>query len=362
MPKGFNLNELKGFDVYRSAKSDTGFIKVNTRPLTKETKSFTDLTPKQSNYYKVLARNTAGDSAYSYPLMGLIPDRSPPQTPLQLKGKVDTSGHVLLTWKSNTEKDLKGYRIFRNNDSAEELVEITKIIITDTVFKDTITLETLTEEIYYSITAVDQVYNNSPYANPVKLKRPDKIKPVAALFREVVHSDTSIVVKWVSSTSKDAERYELWRNYGNITTEKIKEWKATDSLYEFSDTPIEYGVYYHYHLKVIDDDGNVSLSESAPHYFDARIRKQIRKITYLVNVEKKTITLNWEYPEKELYSFVIYKAKKGESLKIIKTLKGSVYTFEDKELYIGNEYEYRIKANFNSGAESYMSDAVIIEF
>ena len=72
--------------------------------------------------------------------------------------------------------------------------------------------------------------------------------------------------------------------------------------------------------------------------------------------------LDWDYPEKDLYSFNIYKAKKGEPLKIIKTLKADVSSFYDRDLNIGNEYEYRIKANFISGAESYISDAVVIEF
>lgn len=362
MPKNFDLNELVGFEVLRSGTIDGNYSRINKRTLSKEAVKFIDTRPEQSNYYKILAYNTDGDSAYSHPLLGLLPDIKPPKTPIGLKGKVDTSGHVILTWKPNTEKDLKGYRIFRNNALAEELVEITKIIISDTLFKDTITLETLTEEVFYSITAVDQVYNNSPYASPVKLKRPDKIKPVPAIFKEVIHSDTTIAVKWVSSTSKDAANYELWRNFGSYPSEKIKEWKATDSLSEFIDTPTEYSVYYQYNLKVTDDDGNFIMSQSAPHYFDTRVRKPIKKITYAVNTEKKTITLSWEYPEKELYSFLIYKAKKGEPLKIVKTLKGNIFTFEDKELYIGNEYEYRIKANFNSGAESYISDAVEIEF
>lgn len=362
LPKGFNTDELKGFDVYRSKKSDIGFVKLNKKLLPENTNTYTDLNPNKLNYYKVLAYNTAGDSAYSYPLMGIVPDKTPPVIPLGFKGKVDTSGRVLLMWKPNHEKDLKGYRIFRNNDVNEERVEITKYIITDTIFKDSITLETLTEDVYYFITAVDEVYNNSSYSPAIKLKRPDKIKPVAALFKEVIHSDTTIVVKWINSTSKDAERYELWRNYGNKPLEKIKEWKASDSLSEFIDTPLEYAVYYQYQLKVVDDDGNFSMSTSAVHYFDARVRKPIKKITYIINRENNTITLRWEYPEKDLYSFAIYKAKKGEPLKIIKTVKGNVFSYEDKELSVGNEYEYYIKANFNSGAESYISVPLKIGF
>ncbi|MBA3705296.1 MAG: fibronectin type III domain-containing protein, partial [Bacteroidetes bacterium] len=362
MPENFNLNELTGFNIYRSESMEGVYTKLNDELLSKENKIFIDDKPNPSNYYKILALNTYGDSAYSYPMIGLVPDMHPPKIPQNLKGEIDSLGHVILSWQSNKEIDLQGYRIFRNNAVNEELVEISKYIYKDTIYKDTVALETLSEEVFYSITAVDKVYNNSPFSPKVKLKRPDKIKPVEVQFVEVIHNDTSIVLKWISSTSKDVEKYELWRNKGNSNLEKIKEWTAKDSLDKFTDTSLEYGNYYTYQIKVIDDDNNFSISASASHYFDSRIRKQIKQINYKVNLESKSILLNWYYPESDLYSFVIYKAKKGEPLKIIKTLKGNIFSFVDTDLFVGNKYEYCIKANFNSGAESYVSDAIDVDF
>lgn len=362
MPENFNLNELQGFNIYRCKDIEGEYRKINRELLLKEMIKYIDHSPNQSNYYKVFAYSIYGDSSCSHPVMGLIPDTHPPKTPIGLKGKIDTLGNVLLNWSPNKENDLKGYRVFRNNAANEELVEITKNILSDTIYKDTITLQTLTEEVFYSITAVDKVYNNSPFTQTIKLKRPDKIKPVEAQFIEVIHNDSSIIVKWIPSSSKDVQRYKLWRNIENSAPEKIKEWTATDTLHEFIDKKLEYGKFYQYEIKVIDDDNNFSISNSAPHYFDSRIRKQIKKINYKIDLKNRSITLNWSYPEKELYSFNIYKAKKGEPLKIIKTLKGDILTFNDGDLSIGNEYEYRIKANFISGAESYISDAIIVEF
>jgi hypothetical protein len=310
----------------------------------------------------VVAYNNYGDSATSHPMMGLVPDKTPPKTPLGLNGKVDTLGRVILTWKANKETDLQGYRIFRNNDVREELVEITKLIFNDTIFNDTISLETLTEEVYYSITAVDMVYNNSPYAKSVKLKRPDKIKPVEAQFINVIHNDTSIIAKWIPSTSKDVLRYELFRKSEKTNFVKIKEWKAENKMDSIIDSQLEYANYYTYQIKVLDDDGNYSVSTSGSHYYDSRVRKPIKKIKHKVDLEKKTISLDWEYPEMELYNFVIYKAKKDEPLKIIKTLKPTVFSFEDKDTSPGNKYVYRIKANFNSGAESFISNEIIVEY
>lgn len=362
MPSKFDLNELAGFDILRAEEMEGKYIKMNKTKLPKETNLFKDLKPKSSNYYKVLAYSIYGDSAYSHPMMGLIPDKTPPLVPIGLKGKVDSTGKVTLSWKPNKEKDLKGYRIFRNNAANEELVEVTKVILTDTLFKDTLNLKTLSEDVFYSITAVDQVYNNSPFAKPLKLKRPDKIKPVEAQLFQPIHNDTSIVVKWIPSTSKDVASYELWKNATGEAPQKIKEWKSTDTIREYRDANLKYATYYQYQIKVTDDDGNFSMSSTKPHYFDSRIRKPIKKISYKVDLENKSILLKWEYPEKELYSFVIYKAKAGEPMKIIKTVKATVFNFEDKELFIGNKYVYKIKAIYNSGAESKISDEINVTF
>ncbi|HET6224778.1 MAG TPA: fibronectin type III domain-containing protein [Bacteroidia bacterium] len=362
MPTGFDLNELIGFDVLRAETAAGNYAKINKNKLPKETKTFLDKEPKSTNYYKVMALGVSGDSAFSFAMMGLVPDKTPPAIPTGLNGKIDSAGNVRLSWKPNKDKDLKGYRIFRNNAMNEELVEVTKEILTDTIFNDKVSLETLSEDVFYSITAVDQVFNNSPFAKAVKLKRPDKIKPVEAQFLQLTHNDSCILVNWIPSTSKDAEKYELWKNKKGEAPQKIKEWKATDSLHQYKDAQLEYGTYYQYSIKVIDDDKNFSSSTSGMHYFDSRIRKPVSKIKYKVNLEQRSITLNWEYPENDLYSFVVYKAKVGDPLKIVKTLKPGQFLFEDKELYIGNKYVYKIKAIYNSGAESKMSDEIKIEF
>ncbi|HET8963918.1 MAG TPA: hypothetical protein VFM99_08475 [Chitinophagales bacterium] len=362
MPLDFNLNELSGFDIRRSETINGEYIRLNNQKLPKETKSYLDNKPMATNYYKVIAFNATGDSTYSHPMMGLIPDKTPPAIPQELKGKIDSLGNVILHWKPNTEKDLRGYRIFKNNSLNEELVEITKEILVDTIFKDRVSIQTLSEEVYYAITAVDRVYNNSPYSKPIKLKRPDKIKPVDAQFLQLSHNSNAVKVKWIPSTSKDAQQYELYRVLKGAEQIKIKQWLANDTLKEFDDLQVEYGNYYQYKIKVIDDDGNFSVSTSPFHYFDSRIRRPITNFEYKIYKEKKSIQLSWKYPENELYSFIIYRAKKGESFKIIKTLKPGIHTFEDLDLNIGNEYIYKMKAVYKSGAESALSQELIVNF
>ena len=72
-------------------------------------------------------------------------------------------------------------------------------------------LKTLTKFIYYSLTSVDKVYNNSKYSSVIKLKRPDIIAPVAPVFIQTSHNNKSVELKWYRSTSDDVEKYELHR-------------------------------------------------------------------------------------------------------------------------------------------------------
>jgi hypothetical protein len=355
-PHGVNAEEILGYSVYRSRTDNGPYARLNKKPI-KDVYEFLDERPYKSTFYKLVTYNIYGDSIASFPFMSLIPDKSPPKIPVGFKGQIDTTGKVRLTWIPNKESDLKGYRIFRNNAPDEEPVEITRVIWRDTVYLDTVDINTLTEEVYYFITAVDEVYNNSPYSKSIKLRRPDKIKPVGVVFNELYHKDSVIVLAWIPSTSKDVVNYELYRRTNN-EFQKIISWNGRDSLKSYHDDKIIYGNYYQYKIRVYDEGGNFSESISSSHYYDSRLRKPISKINYTVDREKKSVTLKWEYPEKDVFNYVLYRAKKGEELKSFRTLKAQTSSYVDKELYIGNVYIYKLKANFNSGAESFLSKEI----
>ncbi|MGZ3884798.1 MAG: hypothetical protein ACXVPD_11605, partial [Bacteroidia bacterium] len=76
----------------------------------------------------------------------------------------------------------------------------------------------------------------------------------------------------------------------------------------------------------------------------------------------KLVRLRWGYPEKDIEKYIIYRAKKDGPLSIIKTLSAPAQQFEDKTPNIGNVYEYRIKAVYMNGAESVISDPVIVDY
>lgn len=362
-PKETNLTTLKGIKISRTEKSGNLGTILTSSLLPITTTSYIDEKPLQTNYYKVLAFTKDGDTIPSFEGFGMLPDRIPPQTPTDIKGYIDSTGLVHLNWKSNTEKDIQGYRIFRKNDLREELIERTRRIITTPEYIDTVDIKTLSKYVYYSLTAVDNVFNNSGYSSLLKLKRPDIIPPVAPVFVKTVHDQKRIHIKWYNSTSDDVEKYELYRiNFQTKQSEKLKEWMIADTSTIYKDTTAVLGETYQYKLIVYDDSKNKSESLSPFITFETGLRKPIIDITQKVDLEKRTIELYWNYPEKDIYNFIVYKAKEGEALRIYKTLKPADMKLIDKNIYPGNIYLYRIKATYISGVESELSKEIKVTF
>lgn len=363
LPKEANLSVIKGLSITRSDKPGELGTLLTPKLLPATATSFTDEKPHQTNYYKVLAISVENDTVPSFEGFGMLPDRDPPAVPTEIKGYIDSTGLVHLSWKTNSEKDIQGYRIFRKNAMDEELIERTRRIVVPASYIDTVDIKTLTKYVYYSLTAVDKVFNNSPYSPVLKLKRPDIIKPVAPLFVKTVHDNKRILLKWYNSTSDDVEKYELYRiNNKTQHEEKIKTWMVADTASSYSDTSAVLGETYRYKLCVFDDSKNRSESFSPYITFETGLRKPITDISQKTDLEKRTIELNWTYPEKDLYNFIIYKAKEGEAFRIYKTLKPAEFKLIDKQLAPGNIYRYCIKATYISGVESELSKEIKVVF
>lgn len=126
----------------------------------------TGLIDGQNYYYSIRARDDRGQvSELSEIVMGIPWDSIAPAPPLGLMVTSTSSELVYLSWESNTEEDLEGYRIYRSKNSNPK--NWGKPI--DTVKKDTTQyIDTGLEDqttYYYVITAFDEVPNESDYSN-----------------------------------------------------------------------------------------------------------------------------------------------------------------------------------------------------
>jgi len=275
----------------------------------------------------------------------MFQDTFPPEAPTMLSGSIDSSGIVRLEWASNTEPDLWGYRVYFANAADHEFIQISSDLLKEPRFQDTITLNTLTEEIFYRVVAVDRGFGHSDYSEMTMLKRPDIIAPSAGVFTNYRVEDNSVILEWAPSSSSDAVGQRIYRSIAG-NSEIIGVFDMDTRQHE--DKGLKNGTRYSYSLESIDDDGLIS----------DRSRPINIKITDAVT-EQPIENLTARYSNTQPNSrYVIYRSTKGQGL-ISYTSVSNVTRFEDRRVSSSGEYAYAIMVVSEQG-KSTLSEQVNI--
>jgi len=359
-----DLSDLKGFIVAHSDKDSGDYKILNKTLLPASIRSYIDTSFNKEgiNYYVVYALDTAGNISSSYPAYAAMVDSTPPAKPQISNAIIDSLGIVTLTVKLNSEKDLKGYRIYKANSPDHEFSVIQEAFKKDkddtsrvkTVFIDTVTLNSLTPKIYYRVKALDYNYNESEFSDIAEVVRPDTIPPVTPVFTHVVVTEKQVELYFVPSSSEDVKQHIIYRK-----TDTKSNWemlKVFDSLLTaFIDTGVTTGVTYYYTIRAKDKSGLFS-GYAAPVYgkpYDTGIRPPVENL--IIKVEQNKIILTWDYPAQKLEPrFVIYKKDSKGRLKQYDSTAEK--TFTDKNP--GKENYYAIKVFTKDGGQSLLSKVV----
>ena len=350
--------DFKGFVISRSKNSHYGFDIVTKDYLSKNTKEFTDiLSDDYEAYYAVGAVDTAGNMAFSLPVLASRIDTTPPAPPKGLTGIIDKSGVVTLHWNLGPEPNIIGYRVLYANDPSHEFVQLTGQIYRDTVFVDTISLETLTRHIYYRIAAVNRRYQHSELSPILALKRPDIIPPAEPVFTDIFVTDTSVYLKWATSPSLDVAVQKLLRRI-----QGVKEWSVLDSLSpkvsSYTDKKVEKRTPYEYSIIDIDSSG-LSSKLAMPvmgRPYDTGKRKPVDNFTAEYNQQNNAVILKWSYTpsqKDEKYWYLIYKAGSDGVFQELKAFKPQESSYTDNQIRQGTLL-YGIVVMTSNGGESKM--------
>jgi hypothetical protein len=290
------------------------------------------------------------DTMYSYPHLIQTADETPPPVPTGLQGKIDSSGIVKLIWEPIVADDLLGYRLFRMNSIKEEPVEIINTIITSNTFIDSITINTLERNVYYTIRSVDKRYNNSEFATPLRLQRPDKISPIAPIPKSITQNDSAIILNWINGDTICLSQYSLLRKTERGALQLI----VADARYSsvYTDTNITADSTYFYVLQLRDSSGNKSQANFTPIKFRPRVVSGVKNLKSTINREERVIVLGWELPVNTVDRVIISRTRNNQPLKTIATLNGGATFFSDKTAYPGNTYTYQIRFITKSGQTS----------
>ena len=356
--------DLKGFKILRGESVDGHFNPISDRLLNKNTTTFTDrnFIRGGKNFYKVQAVDTAGNYSTSFSAYATLIDTVPPAIPRVVSAEMDSTGIVTIVLAKNKEKDLMGYRLFWANDPSHEFAAIqegfdsrdTTTRPVQLVFKDTVTLNTLTGHVYYKVKALDYHYNQSGFSKLIDVKRVDIIPPTTPVFKNVVVDKDAIHLTFALSQSTDVKTQYLYRKTAHEDSwRKIATLKNGQTNYV--DKNLQTGMTYYYSLRAMDSS-NLYSDYATPVYgkpFDTGQRPKVKN--FKLKKKGDSVVLTWGYPNaKKGTYFVIYKTnRKGHLVEYKKTDK---MTFSEKISKKGQHYA--VRAFTKDGGLSPMSDTL----
>ncbi len=360
-PEGSKVSDLKGFHIGTGDSPEGSFKPVNDKIISPDKRFFIHHSPDEGgrNYYIVTALDTSGNYKHSLAAYEPVPDNTPPIQPKALTGEVDTNGVVTLKWPRGNADDLMGYRVYRANTIDHEYVQLTRKPLQDTIFSDTLSLQTLTKKAFYKIVAVDNNYNHSEFSEPLKIMRPDIIPPVAPKIKSVNLNGDSVKINWVPSTSRDVSENLLLRKddgqwlqiatYGSSTT------STTDYLTGNRESAS-------YAMVAKDESGKYSDTSNIRsvrkiHFYKVNGVDEIRA-TY--NSEEGMVELNWDYPREEQVFYVIYRGNGKQRIRMYETANSDQRTFYDRRLQPEGKYSYAIQVKREDGKTSPLSSKVSV--
>ena len=363
-----NEGDLKGFWVGRASGVSSKYNKI-AGLLPRDVNTVSDLNADitGTNHYMVFAVDTAGNERASFPTYVTLVDSLPPAAPQGLAAKVTADkktsmGIVSLAWSRNTEKDLQGYYVYFANDPDHEFSQVTKRVVSDTTFSDTITLKSLTKKVFYKVVAVDKHFNISGFSEVLFAKRPDIIKPIAPLITSVQVKDSIAIIEWQKSPSNDVIEYRLYRR------EKSNEWSKLVS-FSGGDIPtlrfvdrLTTNFVYEYYVEVVDESGLVSdpsPSKTTQRRYTALLF-QSPQVSVTYNDQRKINVITWRYQGTGQYRLTIYRAEGRGGYQMIGSVSAKDNEFIDNPQSQG-KYRYAAKAIHEDGRESRFSEPVQIK-
>ncbi|MDN4163872.1 hypothetical protein QWY31_00085 [Cytophagales bacterium LB-30] len=356
---------IKGFTIWRADSYEGPYQNINPAGVSSTLRSYYDSTASYSNYYKVevLGHYEAGKESTVY--FAQLVDSIPPSRPQGISAEVDSAGLVRLHWQPNSEADIYGYKVYRANYAQDEYSLMHGEILNDTVFTDTVNVHSLTSQVYYKVLALDKRFNASVLSEAYTLILPDFISPVPPAFKRSKITEQGVELHWIPSSSKDVVVHALYRKESQEEGFTLMAIYEEDKLPGYTeDQEVEAGRAYGYVMIAKDAAGNES-PPSALLSVRIPLPKEMPPIRYVqgkADRNQRLIRLQWEYKEKGVEAFMIYKSTQADAPVLYKTLGGAEELLIDKQLDLNQTYYYWIKARFTNGHESALSETIRITY
>ena len=352
-----NSPDLAGYNVYKSLKRDTDYVKVNSNLIDKKFQIFNDTASDIGVlYYKVASVDTAGNEAFSYVRPVDITDVFPPETPKNVICTADT-GIINISWKANQESDLMGYYIYRTitKTSSNNYTLINIDPITENKFSDTLP-KLARNKFYYKIVAIDTSYNRSGYSDFAVIGMPDVTAPKKPIIKSITVTDNHLQVEWFQNFEIDLAGYNIYRQAKGDTTNKAKKLNISPinkDITVFTDLFAKPGIEYRYTIIAFDTSGNKSNSSDAfPAVLPSKTTNNLSFANFKILHQKgkKQVKLLWKIKRPgNIKGYIVYRKEATNArLKPITGLINNQEEFTDKGTQNNKSYTYQIRAFLNN--------------
>ncbi|HLP94662.1 MAG TPA: hypothetical protein VK168_11535 [Saprospiraceae bacterium] len=334
--------DLDVFVISRASQIDGAFTFLANVPANLRT--YTDQNPGGSNYYIVRAKDVNGQQVASLPKLGQGKDDTPPAAPTGLGGNCDNYGEVEIHWSKNTESDLKGYTVYfsEQNQADSNFLQITSNPVKDTAFRYRVDLNTLTENMYFAVRALDLHDNKSPFSAYYNIRRKDVVAPSIPAIVKVYPRSAAVQLDVTPSTSHDVVKYIFQkRREDSPDWETLAEFPSGQMVSTYTDSltyldPITRRRWYYYRLVAVDDADLESGSQAVrTKPLDQGMRGPVQNLVAIFAPgPPKRVQLTWNYaPDMDLVGFQIYRGIDNSPLRSFKfipiTSPNGIHVFID---------------------------------